>query len=101
MNLLSDRNLVALSTADEAAWLAKHGRIIVITLGGKRYRPLEPWERGGAAEDVSAEELDRQADYLRSVGEPDRPVKPWAELSEAERGFFREIARGNAGAALG
>jgi hypothetical protein len=41
------------------------------------------------------------ADYLRTVGEPDEPLTPWAELSDDERNYFREIAKGNAGASLG
>lgn len=51
--------------------------------------------------DISPEELDRRADYLRTVGVSDGPLRPWAELSEDERNYFREIAKGNAGASLG
>jgi hypothetical protein len=50
---------------------------------------------------LSQEELDRQADYLRSVGEPEAPRIPWPDLPEFMKNYWRELARGNAGAALG
>ncbi len=50
---------------------------------------------------MTPEELDRAADMIRAIGQPDGTLLiPWADLPEFAKNTWRALVEGDAGAAV-